>query len=86
VIGFTIHDTNHGELGPVEEVLDLPMQQVFRILKGECEILIPAVESIILSIDREARTVQIKAPEGLIDLYLNEGDDDLEPDIEEENS
>ncbi|HEV7232371.1 MAG TPA: ribosome maturation factor RimM, partial [Bacteroidia bacterium] len=44
VIGFTVHDQKYGELGPVKEVLDLPMQQVFRILKNDREILIPAVE------------------------------------------
>jgi 16S rRNA processing protein RimM len=73
VIGFLLIDTHKGEIGPIEEVLDLPMQQVFRVLKGQTEILIPAAEDLIRLVDRKARTVLIQAPEGLIDLYLQAG-------------
>jgi 16S rRNA processing protein RimM len=87
VIGFSLIDSEKGELGPIEEVLDLPMQQVFRVMKGPTEILIPAVAELILSIDRGTKTVRIQAPEGLIDLYLQAGsseevpeDGDVSPD------
>jgi 16S rRNA processing protein RimM len=78
VLGFELVDKNEGPLGPVLEVLDLPMQQVFRLMKDGCEILIPAVPEIILSIDRVARTIQIEAPEGLIDLYLSQTNEEEE--------
>ena len=79
VIGFMLIDQDKGELGPIEEVLDLPMQQVFRVMKGEKEILIPAVEDLIAAIDRKERTVVIHAPEGLIDLYLEAGSSEETP-------
>jgi len=78
VIGFEVTDIHHGEIGIIAELMDLPMQQVFRILKDNKEILIPAVNDIIVEINRKAKTVKVNAPEGLIDLYLHEGHDDEE--------
>jgi 16S rRNA processing protein RimM len=78
VIGFKVIDIQAGDIGIIAEILDLPMQQVFRILKDKIEILVPAVNDIIIEINREAQTVKINAPEGLIDLYLNEGHEDEE--------
>jgi 16S rRNA processing protein RimM len=78
VLGFDVIDVNHGRIGSIAEILDLPMQQVFRILNDKKEILIPAVPDIIQEINRETKTVKINAPEGLIDLYLHEGPVDEE--------
>ncbi len=78
IIGFKAIDQQAGDIGIIEELLDLPMQQVFRILKDHKEILIPAVSDLIIEINREAKTVTVNAPEGLIDLYLNEGQNDEE--------
>jgi 16S rRNA processing protein RimM len=72
VIGFIVTDLQAGELGPITEVMDLPMQQVFKIERNGREILIPAVEAILVKIDRPNKSILIDAPEGLIDLYLSE--------------
>jgi ribosomal 30S subunit maturation factor RimM len=37
----------------------------------EKEILIPINPHVILDVDREKKEIQIDAPEGLIELYLN---------------
>jgi 16S rRNA processing protein RimM len=68
--GYTVIDKTHGTIGVIEEVLDLPHQAVFQIKFGEKEILIPAQEQFIVSIDRTTKTLEVDAPEGLIDLYL----------------
>lgn len=72
IIGFTVTDANYGLLGPVEEVMELPQQDVLKVVSNGKEVLIPIVEEIILSFDSKTRTIQIQAPEGLIELYLDD--------------
>ena len=40
--------------------------------QGETEILIPLIDPVIQQVDREAKTIFITAPTGLIDLYLEQ--------------
>jgi 16S rRNA processing protein RimM len=72
--GFTVIDKNHGEIGVVQNILDFPQQAIFQILKNKIEILIPAKEEFIISIDRENKQLFLNAPEGLIDIYINNSD------------
>jgi 16S rRNA processing protein RimM len=68
--GYTVIDKIHGEIGVIDQILDLPHQAVFQIKHGEKEILIPAQEQFIVSINRDKKILEVDAPEGLIDLYL----------------
>ena len=70
--GYKIEDKEKGELGIIENMIVLPEQTLLRILHHNKEILIPVVEEIIVKIDRRGKRVYIDAPEGLIDLYLNQ--------------
>ncbi len=70
VKGFRVIDDVFGELGIIEDILDLPKQALFQILYNDKEILIPVVDEVIREVDRTNRTIHIHAPEGLIDLYL----------------
>jgi 16S rRNA processing protein RimM len=70
VIGFTVIDEMHGNIGTVDSVLDLPVQPLFRIILEGKEILVPVVDAVIKKVDRKKKTLFISAPEGLIDLYL----------------
>lgn len=74
--GFTVSDKNHGEIGIIEEVLDFPQQAIFKIKKDIYEVLIPAKDEFILSIDRKNKHIEINAPEGLIDIYITSKPDD----------
>ncbi|MDQ3046210.1 MAG: ribosome maturation factor RimM [Bacteroidota bacterium] len=87
--GYTVSDKNHGAIGTIEEVLDFPQQSIFKIKHGSHEILIPAKEEFIISIDRKTKHIEVAAPEGLIDLYISlspadesEKETDEEPFIE----
>lgn len=71
VLGFTVTDKIHGEIGTIQNILDYPTQALFQIKKGETEILLPVKEEFIISIDRISKTIAVNAPEGLIDIYLN---------------
>ncbi|ACV69307.1 ribosome maturation factor RimM [Desulfohalobium retbaense] len=63
-------------VGEVLEVQDNRAQDVWVILgpQGQ-EILFPVCEAFVLDVDLERRVVVIRPPEGLLDLYLHNGDD-----------
>lgn len=68
--GFTVTDNHYGPTGVVEEVLEYPHQAVIRILNQDKEILIPINDEIIVKVDRKNRNLDIDAPEGLIEMYM----------------
>lgn len=70
VTGFHVFDEVFGEIGIIESILELPQQALFQIRYQKKEILIPAVDEVIVKVDRSARTMHIRAPEGLIGLYI----------------
>lgn len=72
VIGFTIKDTNHGDVGILKGINDSTAQSLFEIDKDGTEILIPMNDEFIVKVDRENKTIEVNTPEGLIDLYLEE--------------
>ncbi|WP_299105694.1 ribosome maturation factor RimM [uncultured Winogradskyella sp.] len=72
VIGFTIKDTNHGDVGILKGINDTTAQSLFEIDKDGIEILIPMNDEFIVKVDRENKTIEVSTPEGLIDLYLEE--------------
>ena len=71
VIGFTVVDSAHGNIGIVQSVNDTTSQALFEVLKGDKQLLIPINDQIITKVDRETKTIQVTTPEGLVDLYLN---------------
>jgi 16S rRNA processing protein RimM len=70
IIGYTVVDESYGNIGILEDILELPHQSIFQVRHGEKEILVPVVDEVILRLDRETRQLFIRAPEGLIDIYL----------------
>ena len=70
VKGFTLVDEVHGELGPIDDVLEYPTQAILQVMKDDKEILIPILDHVIQKVDRKAKKLYVKAPEGLIDMYL----------------
>jgi len=71
VMGFTIIDDQKGNIGEIFNVLDNPQQAIFEIKFKDKEILIPVTDDIIKNVDRATKTIEISAPEGLIDVYLD---------------
>ncbi len=67
LIGFLLIDENHGEIGRVEELIEMPMQLLFRTTFNNKELLIPAVEPIIQWVDDETKEIGLDLPEGLLD-------------------
>lgn len=70
VVGFSVIDSEKGNIGTLAQVIDYPAQPLFQVMKNEVEILIPVIDEVIDKVDREKKTLYITAPKGLIDLYL----------------
>ncbi|WP_445383242.1 ribosome maturation factor RimM [Robiginitalea sp. IMCC43444] len=70
VIGFSLNDKEHGDVGIIKGVNDQGAQALFIAEKKGKELLIPITDDFISRVDREARIIYIQTPEGLIDLYL----------------
>ena len=70
IIGYTVIDNLHGDIGIIEDILELPHQSLFQVRHGEKEILIPVVDDIIKKVDRRQKQLFIEAPAGLIEIYL----------------
>ena len=70
VIGFTLQDIIHGDVGIVKGVNDLGAQALFIAEKDGKELLIPITDDFITKVDRDSKRIHIQTPEGLIDLYL----------------
>jgi 16S rRNA processing protein RimM len=70
VIGYTLEDVNHGDVGEIVGINDRTAQALFEVDKDGIEIFIPMIDHFIKKIDRENRKVIVETPEGLIDLYL----------------
>ena len=63
VIGFSLEDVTRGDLGTIENVLDLPGNPLF-----------PMTDAVLKAVNREARTVTLDLPEGMYDLYFGADD------------
>ncbi len=66
--GFSLWDAEKGLLGVIEEVQQLPGQEM-AILEYESKaIMVPLIPAFILSIDAANQKVVVSLPEGLLDL------------------
>ena len=70
VIGFTMEDINYGKVGTIVSINDSTAQALFEVENNGKEILIPMNDEFIEKVDRKNKTIFVKTPEGLIDLYL----------------
>lgn len=70
VIGFTVVDEERGEIGTVREFMELSNNPIMVVEHGDKEILVPASQQFVTCVERDTRMLHIRAPEGLIDMYL----------------
>lgn len=72
LIGYTVSDALKGVLGEVKDVSENGAQQLLHLNYEGKEIILPMVEDFIEAIDHEKKEIHYRAPEGLIELYLEE--------------
>lgn len=71
VIGYEVEDVVKGKIGKVTAIADLKQNPLLVIELKDKEILLPIFEGLIVNVDRKLKRLKVKAPDGLIDLYLN---------------
>lgn len=67
IVGLQVNDITGKDLGLLEEVLKTGSNDVYVVRKEEKEILIPALKTIVKSIDLEAKQIIVDLPEGIND-------------------
>ncbi|MBE9467006.1 MAG: 16S rRNA processing protein RimM [Bacteroidetes bacterium] len=70
IIGFDVIDKHFGEVGKINDVVNIKNNPLLVILRQEKEILFPFNEKFIEEVDNVKKLVKVDMPEGLIDLYL----------------
>ncbi|MCW3461841.1 ribosome maturation factor RimM [Chitinophaga nivalis] len=69
MLGFAVEDKQHGLLGNIEEVIEMPMQVLIKVfIKGK-EALLPVNEQSLIKVDKKNQVVYLDLPDGLIELY-----------------
>jgi 16S rRNA processing protein RimM len=73
LVGAQVIDDEHGAIGVVESVLEMPQQLILQIThtSGK-EILMPLNDQTLHAFDREAKQVKTAMPPGLMEIYLEE--------------
>lgn len=72
VIGFSLEDSVHGNIGEITGVNDTTSQALFEAQKNGKELLIPITDDIITKVDRETKTIHVTTPDGLVELYMED--------------
>ena len=72
VEGFKVIDAVHGDIGNIVKILDYKTNPMYEINFNGKEILIPKQDQFFDRIDWDTETIYLKAPEGLIDMYLED--------------
>lgn len=70
IVGYSVIDSQKGDIGKINQVLEAPEQDLLQIFYLGKELLIPINDEFFVKLDRRRKTLFINAPEGLIDLYL----------------
>lgn len=71
IIGFTVQDAVHGNIGTISGVNDTTSQAIFEVEKNGKQLLIPLTDEILTKVDREKKTIYVSTPDGLVELYLD---------------
>jgi 16S rRNA processing protein RimM len=73
VIGFTLVDiASNSTIGNLKAIYESTGQDLFAVEVEGKEVLIPIVDDFINKIDRENQKIEVRLPEGLLDVYTKE--------------
>lgn len=78
IIGYTVVDEQQGELGTVEEVYPDAVHPLLSMRYEGKEVLVPLQEEIVLRADNTRQLLHVNLPEGLVDVYLKEDEEEAE--------
>jgi 16S rRNA processing protein RimM len=67
IIGMDVFTLDHRALGRIEEIFPTGSNDVYVVRDGEKEILIPAIDSVVVHVDLQEKAMTVDLPEGLED-------------------
>ncbi len=68
LIGLKVYTSDDQYLGRLDSIIETGANDVYVVNKNDREILIPALKSVVRSIDIESRIIRVELPEGLEDV------------------
>ncbi len=68
--GYTMIDLHEGELGRIEDVLQLPANDVAQLFIKEKEVLLPLNDYIVVEVNKRKKQLTVNMPKGLVKMYL----------------
>lgn len=68
LVGFKILDETLGEIGTIEEIVEMPEQYLAVLNYADKEVMIPLHEDLIVALDVEREIITMNLPEGLFEL------------------
>lgn len=71
LVGMQVHDSVLGAVGIVTLVLETPLQYLLQFDHEGCEILCPMHDDLIEKVDKATKTIYLRLPAGLLDVYKN---------------
>jgi 16S rRNA processing protein RimM len=72
VLGLPVYEAAGGALlGYLEEVIPTPAHDVYAVRLDQREVLLPAVEDVVLEINLAERFIKVSLPEGLLETYAD---------------
>jgi len=72
LLGLPVYDAGDGSLlGHLREILPTPGHDVYVVVQGDREIMLPAVEEVILEINLEEGFLKVAPPPGLLEAYAD---------------
>ena len=66
LIGMVVYTTEDRYLGRIESIIETGSNDVYVVRDHKKEVLIPALESVVLDVDVKAKRMLVELPEGLI--------------------
>lgn len=82
IMGFKIIDSIAGHIGDVENFYKIPNNDLLVTSINNNEVLIPANTHIVKKIDHKSKSITVELPEGLLDIYTSNSNQ--EPDDADE--
>ena len=76
VMGYAVLDTHLGRLGIVSNFYELPRQDLLAMQYQGKEVLIPVNDDIVIGVNHEKKELLTNLPEGLLDVYLSNNQQD----------
>jgi 16S rRNA processing protein RimM len=71
LVGYQVIDKEHGQIGEVQVIYNLPAQDLLAVTHKGVEVMIPMNEAIIKEINHTQKTIYTQLPEGLLEIYTN---------------